>query len=137
MALMQGLISLLLTNTAITSVVAGGNAVQTIPAPTETSGYPAVVMSQISETNDYVLSGPAGLTHARICFDCLAPQNPGGYGVARNLALSVKKTLDGFIGSLPDGTQVDFIEIATIRDSFDADATLSCTSVQAMIHFPD
>ena len=135
MALIQGLISLLLEQTSITSVVAGGTAVQTIPAPTETSGYPAVVIHQVSETNEYTLNGNVGMTHARICLDCLAPQNPGGYGIARNLAIAVKKTLDGFIGNLPDGTHVWFSEVVSVSDSFDADATISCTTVQALITF--
>lgn len=137
MALIQGLISLLLEQTSITSIVAGGNAIQTIPAPASLQDYPAVVIAQISEQNDYTLTGPAGLTHARINFDCLAPQNPGGYGIARNLALAVKGELDGLIGTLPDGTRVFFAEVVNVRDSFDADATLSCTSVQVMVNFQD
>ena len=135
MALIQGLIALLLDQTSITSVVAGGTAVQTIPAPTETSGYPAVVMHQVSEKNEYALSGKVDLTQARICLDCLAPQNPGGYGIARKLALAVKGELDGLIGTLPDGTRVWFSEVVSVSDSFDADATISCTTVQALITF--
>ena len=135
MDLMAGLIALLLQQTSITSVVSGGTAVQTIPAPTETSGYPAIVLSQISETNEYVTTGAVGMTYARVNIDCLAPQAGGGYGIARNLAKSVKATLDGFFGVLPDGTKVDFIETVGFRDIFDADATLNCTCVQVMITF--
>jgi hypothetical protein len=133
--LTTGLTQFLLQQTAITAIVAGGNSIQPIPAPTDPDLFPCVTYQQVSETNEYTLTGTAGMTHARIVFNALAPQNPGGYLIARTLALAVKAALDGFSGVLPDGTKVWFLEVVNCLDLFDADATLSQTSVHCMITF--
>ena len=89
--LTDGLVALLLTQTSITSLIAGGNAVQPIPAPVQILGnYPCITYQQASDLPDYTLSGTAGIAATRIVFDCLAPLNPAGYSTARALALAVK-----------------------------------------------
>lgn len=141
--LTSGLVAYLLTQTSVTSLLAQGNAIQPIPVPvelTDTSGnplYPCITYQMASDVPEYTLTGTAGMSQARVVLDCLAPLNPGGYLVARNIALAVKAALSGFQGTLPDGTRVWFAEVVNVVDLFSPDALLSHSSVHALITYLD
>jgi hypothetical protein len=133
--LTNGLVALLLASTPVTSIV--GNSIQPIPAPVDLKQFPLVTYQQVSDTLGYTLTGSEGLSTARFVFDCLAPLNPGGYLVARNLALAVKAALSAFSGTLSEGTKVWFIEIANFTENFDNASFLSRSSVHALITYSD
>ena len=141
--LTTGLVQYLLTQIDVTYLIAQGNAIQPIPAPaqmTDTAGnplYPCITVQMASDVPDYTLTGTAGLSTTRIVFDCLAQQNPGGYLVARNLALAVKAALSGFQGILPDGTEVFMAEVVNVVDLYSPDAMLSHCSVHVMVTYSD
>ena len=134
--LTTGIVNLLLQQTAITNVVAGGNAVMPIPAPVDMSQYPCITYQVASDhPEEYTLNGPADVNQARIVFDCLAPYNNGGYLVARGLALAIKQALSGYSGTLSDGTRVLVAEIVNATDSFQNDALLNRSSVHVMFTY--
>lgn len=132
--LTTGVVQFLLEQSPITAIV--GNAIQPIPAPANMTG-PVVTYQMVSDVPDYTLTGTAGLSHSRIVFDCLAPYNPGGYLVARNLALAVKSAISGYEGPLPDGTQVYIAEVVNVTDNFDNDSLLSRSSVHVLFTYSD
>ena len=136
-SLIEGIVAYLLTQEPVTSVIAGGNSILPVPAPTDPAEFPAIVYQQPSDVPDYVLSGPVGLSHARVLFSCLATYGPGSYGTAHNLGLAVKAALSGYQGTLPDGPQVWFAEVVNVTDVFQPDALLSSTNVSVMFHYAD
>lgn len=133
--LTNGLVAYLLEQSAITSIV--GTAIQPIPAPADMSGYPCITYQMASDVPEYTLTGTAGLSTTRIVFDCLAPFNPGGYLIARSMALAVKAALSGFEGNLPDGTKVFIAEVVNVTDNFDNDALLSRSTVHVSVVYSD
>jgi hypothetical protein len=138
--LTDGLVALILTQTPITSLIAGGNAIQPIPAPVQIAGnYPLITYQQASDLPDMTLTGTAGISTTRIVFDALAPMNPGGYSIARAIALAVKAALGGYSGILPDAdsTQVWFMEIVNVNDNFDSATLLARSSVHVMVTYVD
>jgi hypothetical protein len=137
MGLIEGLVAYLLTQAPITSVIAGGNSIQPIPAPVDAASYPAIVYQMPSDIPDYTLTGPAGLSHSRIMFSCLVSYGPGSYLTAHNLGLAVKDALSGYIGTLPDGPRVFFAEVVNVTDVFQPDALLSATNVSVLFHYAD
>src|ERR1039458_6646357 len=114
MGLIEGIVAYLLTQEPITAIIAGGDSIQPIPAPVDAASYPAIVYQMPSDIPDYTLTGPAGLSHARILFSCLASYGPGSYLTAHNLGLAVKEALSGYKGTLPGGPQVYFSEVANV-----------------------
>jgi hypothetical protein len=133
--LTTGIVQYLLTQTVITDIV--GDAIQPIPAPVDLSGYPCITYQQASDVPEYALQGSVGLSASRIVLDCLAPINPGGYLVARTLALAVKAALSGYAGTLPDGTRIWVTEVVNVQDSYDDSAFLARSSVHAMVTYAD
>lgn len=139
--LSTGLVEFLLTQTAVTSLIAQGNAIQPIPSPpelTDTAGnplFPCVTYQTASDVPQYNLNGADGVTNARVVFDCLAPQNPGGYLVSKSIALAVKAALSGYQGTLPDGTRVFFAQVVNVTDNFEVDALLSRCSVHVLVTY--
>jgi hypothetical protein len=133
--LTTGLVAFLLEQTPITAIV--GNAIQPIPAPSDLSLFPCITYQMASDVPEYTLTGTAGLSRARIVLDCLAPFNPGGYLVSRNLALAVKSAISGYEGTFPDGTQVFIAEVVNVTDNFDNDAMLSRSSVHVLFVYSD
>ena len=55
---------------------------------------PAIVLNTVSDLEGVTLSGPSGLSAARIQVDCYAPQSGG----AKLLSRAVKKALHGYSG---------------------------------------
>jgi hypothetical protein len=133
--LITGIVALLLTETAITSIIAGGNSIQPIPAPVEASLFPAIVYQVVSDQDDMTLTGSAGLAHARILFSCHASFGPGSYLIAHNLGVAVKAALNGYQGFLPSGPQVFFADVPNVTDLFQSDALLSTTNVSVIFDY--
>jgi len=79
------------------------------------------------------MDGPAGVCTGRIIFDCLALR----YIDARNLALALKAALNGYSGTLPDGTQVIRIKSANLVDRWNDGSRVSCTSLHALFQYGD
>jgi len=130
--LTTGLVQFLLAQAPITALV--GNAIQPIPA---TEPYPCITYQMVSDVPQYTLTGTAGLSQARIVFDCFATNSKGGYLVARNIALAVKAALSGYSGTLSDGTRIFFCEVVNVTDNFDNDALLSRSSVHVLVTYSD
>jgi hypothetical protein len=129
--LVDGLVSLLNTNTAITTIV--GNRIRPIPAPEDIATTACITYQVASESNSYTLTGGDGVTTCRIVFTCFAPR----YKDARTLALAVKTTLSGYSGTLPDGTYIHESEIANLVDGFDDGSRVSRTSIHVLIQYAD
>jgi Protein of unknown function (DUF3168) len=130
--LLTGLVSYLLEQTAITSVV--GQAIQPVPAPANLSDYPCITYQSPSYVPGYAGDGPIGVTETRVIYNCLAPS----YLAARTLAQSVANSLSGFTGDLPDGTQVFLIKILNAVDGFvDDTRTMYSVMVHAWVQFAE
>jgi hypothetical protein len=136
--LTTGLVQFLLAQAPITELV--GNAIQPIPA---TEPYPCITYQMVSDVPQ--LKSTAGVSDARIVFDCLAVNSRGGYLVARNIALAVKAAFiavaleTAFTSSfvLSDGTRIFFCEVVNVTDNFDNDALLSRSSVHVLVTYSD
>lgn len=135
--LVQGLVAYLLEQSAITSVIAGGNSIQPIPAPVDADLYPCITYQVVSDVPGYTLSGQDGVTHARILFSCLASYGSGSYTLAHNLALAIKAALSGYSGTLPDGTVVSFTRVTNLTDMYQSDALLSASNISVLITYRD
>lgn len=135
--LVQGLVAYLLTQSAITAIIAGGDSIQPIPAPVDADLYPCIAYQVVSDVPGYTLSDQDGVTHARILFSCLASYGSGSYTLAHGLALAVKAALSGYSGTLPDGTVVSFIKVANLTDMYQSDALLSATNISVLVAYQD
>jgi hypothetical protein len=126
--LTDGLRSLILAQPAIAAIV--DDRVQPIPAPEDLS-QPLIAYSSPSDVSENANDGPVGVATMRVVFDCYAPR----YGDARSLALLLKALLNGYTGTLPDGTVVQLAESANLADRFDDGSRVSCTSFHALITY--
>ncbi len=127
----DGIVAFLLTQATITAVV--NNRIQPIPAPEDLSQYPLITYQSPSDVSENANDGPVGVTTMRIVFDCLAQR----YLDARNLARALKLVLNGFSGTLPDGTNILLAESANLVDRFDDGSRIYCTSFHALIQYGD
>jgi len=128
--LTDGLRSFILAQPAIAAIVA--DRVQPIPAPEDLS-RPIIVYSSPSDISENANDGPVGVATTRVVFDCYSTQ----YRDARGLALMLKALLNGYAGTLPDGTVVQLAESANLADRFDDGSHVSCTSFHALITYGD
>jgi hypothetical protein len=133
--LITGIVALLLTETAITSSIAGGNSIQPIPAPVEASLFPAIVYQVVSDHDEMTLTGSSGVGHARVLFSCHASFGPGSYMTSHNLAVAIKAALNGYQGFLPSGPQVFFADVQNVTDVFQPNALLSTTNVSVLLDY--
>ena len=129
--LTNGLVSLLLANSAVSAIV--GTRIQPIPAPEDLSQYPCIVYQGGSDVSGYTLTSTDGVTTTRIIFDCKGLR----YLDARNLALAVKAALSAYRGILPDGTEVFETQIVNVVDGFDDGSRISSTKVHAVLQYGD
>jgi hypothetical protein len=127
----DAIVAFLLTQATITAVV--NNRIQPIPAPEDLSQYPLITYQSPSDVSENANDGPVGVTTMRIVFDCLAQR----YLDARNLARALKLVLNGFSGTLPDGTDILLAESANLVDRFDDGSRIYCTSFHALIQYGD
>ena len=131
--LIDGIRALLLTQSAITSVI--GNRIQPIPAPVDLSQYPLITYQSPSDISQNAGDGPVGVAEMRIVFDCLAQD----YATARTLAQSLKAILNSYSGVLPDSesTRVYLAESANLADRWEDGSKIHCTSFHALITYGD
>lgn len=135
MDLITGIVAYLLTQTSITTLLAGGNSIQPLPAPVEAALFPAVVYQVVSDHDEMTLTGSSGVGHARILFSCHATFGPGSYLIAHNIAVAIKAALNGYQGILPIGPQVFFADVQNVTDLFQSDALLSTTNVSVLFSY--
>ena len=134
--LIDGLVALLLTEVSITSVAvsdSGDVRIQPIPAPEDVNLWPCITLQSPSDVSENANDGPVGEAVSRVVFDCLAPR----YLTARNLALALKTILNGYSGTLPDGTEIESAESVNLTDRFDDGSRVSCTSLHVLFHYRD
>lgn len=119
--LSDGLRSLLMQATAVTTIIgtpatrtdrrSGVSWVQMV----EGADLPALVLSTISGEGTPSLDGADPLHTARIQISCYA----GTYAGAKALARAVRNLLEGFAGSLPEGTNVGNVILNAEMDAFE------------------
>lgn len=114
---------------SISGIVA--DRIQPIPAPEDLAQYPLITYQSPSDISQVGNDGPLGIATIRIVFDCLALR----YLDARNLARALKAILDGFVGELPDGTQVEVTESVNLVDGFDDGSRVYKTTVHWLAQY--
>ena len=129
--LTNGVVAYLLTQTAITAIV--NQSIQPIPAPEDLSQYPLITYQSPSDVSDNANDGPVGVATSRIVFECKALR----YLDARNLALAVKAALNGYSGTLPNGTRVFLAESVNLVDRWEDGSRISCTAVHVLFQYKD
>jgi hypothetical protein len=85
---------------------------------------PSATYQTISSVPDYTNDGPVGCVKARVQFDCFA----AAYADAKSVSDAIRQTLDGYTGTLPDGTAVLNCWIDNVTDSYSQDTRLYRTS---------
>jgi len=136
--LTTGIVEYIMQQAPVTAIV-GANKPLPIPDLPALVAVPHITYQVVSDRpTDYTLQGPAGVSEARLLFECLAPINAGGYVIARTLALALKKAFNSLVqAALPDGTWVYFTKIANISDGVQSDAFLSRTAVNVVFTYRD
>jgi Protein of unknown function (DUF3168) len=129
--LTNGVVAYLLTQTAITAIVK--QSIQPIPAPEDLSQYPLITYQSPSDVSDNANDGPVGVATCRIVFECKALR----YLDARNLALAVKAALNGYSGTLPNGTRVFLAQSVNLVDRWEDGSRISCTAVHVLFRYKD
>ena len=127
----QIVVTYLLTQTAVTAIV--NQSIQPIPAPEDLSQYPLITYQSPSDVSDNANDGPVGVATSRIVFDCKAFR----YLDARNLALAVKAALNGYSGTLPNGTVVFLAQSVNLVDRWEDGSRISCTAVHVLFQYKD
>lgn len=123
-----GLVALLNSSAAVTAINGGRIYPLLIPA---NSALPCVTYQLISTVPEYCNDGPTGFTKSRIQVDTWA----NDYLDAKNLANAVRQTLDGYSGTLPDGTQVLSIMRDNATDLNDEDSRLMRVQTDWLVLF--
>lgn len=106
---------------AADSTIAGlvGTRIYPLVLP-EACQYPAITYQLISAVEIYTNDGPLGEVRARIQIDTWAKR----YSQAKTVDQAVRASLNGFTGTLPDGTLVCELERDDASDGFDAPGSL-------------
>jgi hypothetical protein len=100
-----GLVSLLNATAGLTAIV--GNRIYPVKLPDETESFPALTYQVVSASPEWALDRTK-YEEKRVQFDAWANL----YGDCKAVAKQLEYALDGFDGTLPDGTRV----ISTIGD---------------------
>jgi len=129
--LTNGLISLLLANSGIATVV--GSRIQPIPAPEDLKQYPCITYQTVSDVAGYTLTGIDGVTSTRIIFNCFAVR----YLDAHSLALLVKSALAAYRGTLNDGSVVYETQVVNITDSYVDGSRIYKVSVHVVLTYAE
>ena len=112
-----GLVALLNSSQAVKVLNNGRIYPLLIPA---NSVLPCITYQLISTIPEYCCDGPTGFTKSRIQIDTWA----NDYLDSKNLADAVRQTLDGYTGTLSDGTRVFSIMRDNATDLNDEDSRL-------------
>jgi hypothetical protein len=129
--LTNGVVAYLLAQGPVTSIV--NQRIQPIPAPEDLSQYPLITYQSPSDVSDNANDGPVGVATSRIVFECKALR----YLDARNLALAVKAALNGYSGTLPNGTRVFLAQSVNLVDRWEDGSRISCTAVHVLFQYKD
>ncbi|MDR3746838.1 MAG: DUF3168 domain-containing protein [Acidobacteriota bacterium] len=129
--LTNGVVAYLLAQEPVTSIV--NQSIQPIPSPEDLSQYPLITYQSPSDVSDNANDGPVGVATSRIVFDCKALR----YLDARNLALAVKAALNGYSGTLPNGTVVFLAQSVNLVDRWEDGSRISCTAVHVLFQYKD
>jgi len=88
--------ALLLADSGVSGHVGGNVNFGTHP---QGKPFPAIVLNTVSDAEGYTLSGPNGVTQARVQADCYADT----YGAAKLLSRAVRSLLSGYSGGAFQG----------------------------------
>jgi hypothetical protein len=81
---------------------------------------PVIVASQVSGGGTPSMDGANALHTARIQFSCYASAGQNqGFTMAKKLARALRGVLEGWRGTLPDGTEVDSTQLMLELDLFE------------------
>jgi len=113
MSVEQGLTQLIQSNTAVKALVdtTNGQGVYWILMP-KGAVLPCVVLSRVATSDTYTFAGSAGFRDALFQIDCYSPS----YYPARALAGAVRRSLEAFIGNLPDTDATPVAAVLTTKD---------------------
>lgn len=112
-----GLVSLLNGTSAITNLCAGRIYPVVMP---ELGQPPCIVYQLVSSVSQYSNDGPSGFVTARMQLTAWA----ASYADAKALDAAVRAALDGYTGTLPDGTDVANVLIDNGLDYYEKDSRL-------------
>ncbi|MFC6644141.1 DUF3168 domain-containing protein [Granulicella cerasi] len=119
----SGLVSLLNSDEALTSLISGRIYPVLLP---ESPTYPATTYRTLSAIPTYQFAGSAGMVTTRIEFTAWATD----YGTCKAIIEAIRNVLDGFTGALGDGTNVSAcLRAGVMTDAFNSDARLYGVSV--------
>ena len=91
-----------------------------VTLPDKPKAYPVATLQLISSVPEYTLDGPTGLVKARLQIDHFGTD----YLSCKTAAAAFRQILDGYKGTLPDGTQVSSMTRLNATDSFESDSRL-------------
>jgi hypothetical protein len=113
----QGLVQLVQAHPAVSGIAAQGGFFATLP---QNYTLPSWTYTVVSDSTDYLLSGPNGVGSRRIQIDCYALSAAD----AIRLAKAIFDQLNGYHGILPDpdATQVQGCFHSMTLDFFDVDS---------------
>jgi hypothetical protein len=98
--------------------------------------FPAASFQVINDVPDYILSGVSPLEVKRLQVDTWSGgPDQASYASVRNVQAAIRAVLEGYKGTLPDGTAVAGIFVANARDLFEQDPRAYRTTTDYMIHF--
>lgn len=111
----EGIVSRLVADATIKGLCASRIYPVVLPkSPT----FPAITYHDISLVTDPTTEG-SGLCALRIRFNCWADS----YARAKKVQLAVESLFDGFVGVLPDGTEVSSL-LEMVQDLYEPDTQL-------------
>ena len=123
-----GLVALLNATPGLTAIV--GNRIYPAKLPDETEAYPAVTYQVVSGLSEWALDR-SKFDEKRVQFDVWANL----YGDCKAVAKQLEYALDGFDGTLPDGTRV-ISTIGDVRlDEYQRDARMHRSTAEYIFQF--
>jgi hypothetical protein len=123
----SGLRAQLLTIDALTALI--GRRVYPLVPPEDLSGYPCITYQVGSTTREYSNDSDVGLVTKRIIVNAFSPQ----YGEVQSIVVAIIDALSGWSGTLPDGTRVDSVRVATCSDFYESDARMFRASLHLLV----
>jgi Protein of unknown function (DUF3168) len=138
MILEEGIFQFLKANTALQAVLPNEKSIFLGFVP-ESAKYPCIMFQKISTQNDTTMDGPSGYIIRRYQFNIYgqdSSNSPGsGYVQAQKVASILIQQLDGYSGTLPDGSQVYNTILDTEIDEYTDDQTYIAIQ-DYFIHYP-
>jgi hypothetical protein len=102
----------------------------------ENATFPCATYQVISTVPGYTHSGANPIEKRRVQFDTWSGgASNANYADVKNLQAAIRAVLEGFQGTLPDGTLVAGIFVAHAADLYEQDARAYRTTTDYMVHF--